>query len=71
MRFSIILSAALVACASAQQPACPQCYEIDEVAPYEPPRRMIILCDQPDASAPEPEPEYPPPDSGEPFARVF
>jgi len=70
MKLYAFFAVVAVACASnAPEPACPKCYEIDEVAPYEPPRRMIILCDEPDASAPEP--EYPPPDSGDPFSRVF
>ena len=40
------------ACASPPPPACPACYSIDEAAPYEPPQRVIILCDNPDADAP-------------------
>jgi len=57
MNYRLLAAVALSACASSQPPeACPKCYSIDEVAPYEPPRRMIILCDQPDAAAPEPAP---------------
>jgi hypothetical protein len=57
----VFLAAALVACAPSQPPpACPRCYEIDEVAPYEPPQRMIILCDVPDAETLA----EPPPDGG-------
>jgi hypothetical protein len=50
----------LSACASSQQPeACPKCYAIDEVAPYEPPNRIVILCDRPDA-APADDPDAEP-----------
>lgn len=71
MKLSVLLSVALIACASPPPPQCPKCYDIDEVQPYEPPQRMIILCDEQDAAPHEPEPEYPPPDSGDPFSRVF
>lgn len=48
-----VLLTLLAACVSAPPPdACPKCYSIDEVAPYEPPRRVVILCDRPDAEAP-------------------
>lgn len=52
-----LIALLLGACASTAPPtACPKCYDIDEVAPYESPQRMIILCDEradagPDAAA--------------------
>jgi len=66
MRKFLTLIALTTACASSTPPACPKCYAIDEVVPYEPPQRMVILCDQPDAAEPA-EPETPtedPPDGG-------
>lgn len=51
---TLVASVALVACASNPRPICPKCYQIDEVAPYEPPRRMVILCDEPDAAVDPP-----------------
>ncbi len=50
---NMIAAVALVlsSCASGQQPdACPKCYAIDEVAPYEPPNRVVILCADPPVS---------------------
>ena len=60
MKNLILVALVLSACASSQAPeACPKCYAIDEVAPYEPPNRIIILCDRPDA-APVDEPDAEP-----------
>lgn len=56
MRRYAFLTLLAAACAPSPPPACPRCYEIDEVLPYEPPRRVIILCDEPDAG-PRAEPE--------------
>lgn len=47
MRKYALVALLATACASPPPPTCPKCYSIDEVAPYEPPQRMIILCDEP------------------------
>jgi len=63
MKHHTLIALVLSACASSPQPAaCPQCYAIDEVAPYEPPNRVVILCDQPDAAAPADDPDAEPTD---------
>jgi len=59
------LALAALSCASSQPPpACPRCYEIDEVLPYEPPQRMIILCDEPRDAGPAVD------DAGEPTGPI-
>lgn len=61
MKQHTLVALLLSACASSQQPeACPKCYAIDEVAPYDPPNRVVILCDRPDAEAPADDPDAEP-----------
>lgn len=74
MKLYAMIAATVVACASnTPEPACPKCYEIDEVAPYEPPHRMIILCDEPPDASVDDYKDYRLEDAGDddPFARVF